>query len=48
VHVPDIGLTKLTTAVGRHFNCFPADLATKASLALELQARGSRATDGRQ
>ena len=27
---PDIGLTKLTTEVGRHFKCFPADLTTSA------------------
>jgi hypothetical protein len=28
--VPDIGLTKLTTEVGRHFKCFPQDLASQA------------------
>jgi len=27
---PDIGLTKVSTLVGRHFNCFPVDLVSKA------------------
>jgi hypothetical protein len=28
--VPDTGLTKVTTVVGRHFRCFPVDFSTKA------------------